>query len=76
MTVSELANSTNRDIDDIIEAISLSGAFERYKRDTVIQDKNILQNAVRKLGVKFKIIPRPDDNDKETEDHDVTKRYG
>ncbi|XP_014468945.1 PREDICTED: translation initiation factor IF-2, mitochondrial [Dinoponera quadriceps] len=73
MTVSELANSTKRDVDDVIEAISLSDAFKRYSDDTVIEDKNVLQNTVRKLGVKFKIISRPGD-EKDTKDHDVTQR--
>lgn len=76
MTISELANSTKRDINDIIEAISLSDSLKSYGKNTVIEDKNVLQNAVRKLGVKFKVIPRPDDKqDKDITDHDVTKRY-
>lgn len=74
MTVQELANSTKRDINDVIEAIFLSDSFNHYEQDTVI-DKNVLQNTVRKLGVKFKTIIRPDDKqDKDMKDHDVTKR--
>lgn len=76
MTVSELADSTKRDIDNIIEAVSLADTSKRYNENTVIKDKKILQAAVRLLGVKFKIISKPDDKkDEDIKDHDVTKRY-
>ncbi|XP_011140338.2 translation initiation factor IF-2, mitochondrial isoform X2 [Harpegnathos saltator] len=75
MTISELVDSTKRDISDIIEALSLSGlSFDHCNKDTVIEDKNVLYNAVRKLGVKFKVVPRPDDQEDDAKDHDVTRR--
>lgn len=79
MTVSELATSTGRDINDVIDAIYLSdshNSLERYNKNTIIEDSNVLHNAVRKLGVKFKVIPRPDDKEEEvTKDCNVVKRY-
>ncbi|XP_011167443.1 translation initiation factor IF-2, mitochondrial isoform X1 [Solenopsis invicta] len=78
MTVSELATSTGRDINDVIDAIYLSdshNSLERYNKNTIIEDSNVLHNAVRKLGVKFKVIPRPDDKEEEvTKDCNVVKR--
>lgn len=76
MTVSELAMSAQRDIDDVIEAISFSDSLRRYNENTVIEDQNILHDVIRKLGAKFKIIPRPDSKvEKETKDVDAVKRY-
>lgn len=76
MTVSELAMSTGRDIDDVMDAISLCDSFGRYNKNTVVEDLNILYNAVRKLGAKFKVIPKPDSKmEKIMNDCDVVKRY-
>lgn len=74
MTVLELATSTQRNIYDIFEALSLSDPLKQYDKNTVI-NQNILYDVVRKLGSKFKVIPRPDSKEKETKDYDVTKRY-
>jgi len=76
MTVSELAISAGRDINDVIDAISLSDPLERYNKDTIIENPKVLYNAVRKLGAKFKVIPRPDSiMEEDTKDCDVVKRY-
>jgi len=78
MTIEELATSAKRDVRDIIEAISLSQphSFKRYNKTTIIEDQNIIHDAVRKLGTKFKIISQPDKGpEKETKNHDAIKRY-
>lgn len=76
MTVSELATSAGRNINDVIEAISLCDSFGHYKKNTVVEDPNILYNAVRKLGAKFKVIPSPDSKEEIVmKDCDVVKRY-
>ncbi|XP_018045855.1 PREDICTED: translation initiation factor IF-2, mitochondrial isoform X2 [Atta colombica] len=75
MTVSELAASAKRDINDVMDAISLSDSFKRYNRNTIIEDPNILYNAVRKLGAKFKVISRSDNKkEKNTQDCNIVKR--
>ena len=74
MTVSELAASTGRDINDVMDAISLSDSFKRYNRNTIIEDPNILYNAVRKLGAKFKVISN-NKKEKNTQDCNIIKRY-
>ncbi|XP_018360625.1 PREDICTED: translation initiation factor IF-2, mitochondrial isoform X2 [Trachymyrmex cornetzi] len=75
MTVSELAASSGRDISDVMDAISLSDSFRRYNKNTIVEDPNILYNAVRKLGAKFKVISRPDSKiENNTQDCNVIKR--
>jgi len=74
MTVSELAASTGRDINDVMDAISLSDSFKHYNRNTIIEDPNILYNAVRKLGAKFKVISNTK-KEKNTQDCNIVKRY-
>lgn len=66
--------SSGRDIDAVMDAISLSDS-KYYSKETVIEDSNVLHNTVRKLGAKFKVIPRPDSKmEKITKDCDVIKR--
>ncbi|TGZ53879.1 mitochondrial translation initiation factor 2 isoform X1 [Temnothorax longispinosus] len=75
MTVSELATSTERNIDDVMEAISLTDSVGHYNKNTVVEDPNVLYKAVRKLGLKFKVIPSPDSKvEKSTKDYNVVKR--
>lgn len=76
MTVSELATSAGRNIDDVMDAIFVCDSSGHYNKNTVVEDPNVLYNAVRKLGAKFKVIPRPDSKiEKITNDCDVVKRY-
>lgn len=76
MTVSELAESSNRSIDDIREAISLFGSAKHYNKNTVLEDEKVLYNVIRVLGAKYKLIPRPDSTEEKEKDCDVVKRYG
>ncbi|XP_072743834.1 mitochondrial translation initiation factor 2 [Anoplolepis gracilipes] len=75
MTVSELATSAKRDIDDIFEAISMSDLVRHYNKNTVIENQNVLYSAVRKLGAKFRVISKPDSKvEKDIKDYDAVKR--
>lgn len=76
MTVLELATSAGRDINNVIDAVYLSDSLGHYNKNTIIEDPNVLYDTVRKLGAKFKVIPRPDDKvEKDTKDCNVVKRY-
>ncbi|XP_012540296.1 translation initiation factor IF-2, mitochondrial isoform X2 [Monomorium pharaonis] len=75
MTVLELATSAGRDLNDVINAVSMSDSLVRYNKNTIIEDMNVLHNAVRKLGAKFKVISRPDQKvENDTKDYNVVKR--
>lgn len=76
MTVSELAESAKKDINDIFEAILMSDSVRNYNKNTVIEDQNVLYSAVRKLGAKFRIISKPDNKvEKDKKDDDAVRRY-
>lgn len=76
MTVSELAESAKKDIDDIFEAIFISDSIRDYNENTAIEDQNVLYSAVRKLGAKFRVISKPDNKvEKDRKNDDAVKRY-
>lgn len=60
MTVKDLSNTSGRTVSDVLQAISYSDN-KRYTKDTIIEDRNILFNVVKKLGAKYKIVPKPDE---------------
>ncbi|KAK0182011.1 hypothetical protein PV327_000185 [Microctonus hyperodae] len=64
MTVQELSNSCGRSVSDVLTAISYSDN-SRYTKNTAIENRNVLYDAVKKLGAKYKIVPRPDENIKD-----------
>ncbi|XP_011251164.2 translation initiation factor IF-2, mitochondrial isoform X1 [Camponotus floridanus] len=75
MTVSELAESAEKNIDDILEAIFMSDSVRNYNKNTVIEDQNVLYSAVRKLGAKFRVISKPDNKvEKDKKDDNAVKR--
>ncbi|XP_008553600.1 translation initiation factor IF-2, mitochondrial [Microplitis demolitor] len=73
MTVKELSESSGRSVNDVLEAISYFDT-NRYNKNTVIEDKNIIFGSVAKLGAKYKIIASPHEKNEESKDHDVVKR--
>jgi len=75
MTVSELVISTKRNIDNVMEAISLVDSVKNYNENSIIDDERILYNVVRVLGAKFKVIPKPESKVEKDKDCDVVKRY-
>ncbi|XP_011868838.1 PREDICTED: translation initiation factor IF-2, mitochondrial isoform X2 [Vollenhovia emeryi] len=76
ITVSELAESAGRSIDDVMSAIQLTDLSQRrYRKETPLEDSNVLYNVVRKLGAKIKLISRPDGKEeKSTKDCNAVKR--
>ncbi|XP_034938627.1 translation initiation factor IF-2, mitochondrial [Chelonus insularis] len=74
MTVNELAQAASRSVSDVLQVIEYSGV-RGFKQNSVIYDGNLLYAAVKKLGLKYVIVPRPDQVEKdEYEDVDVIKR--
>ncbi|XP_015588202.1 translation initiation factor IF-2, mitochondrial isoform X2 [Cephus cinctus] len=73
MTVSDIANVMQRDIADVFEALSLSDQFFHYKKNKPIENSAVIQETVKKLGAKFKIVSHPTrkDDKKQQEDMDV-----
>ncbi|KAL2712719.1 hypothetical protein V1478_017674 [Vespula squamosa] len=74
MKVIELANITQRDINDILTIASVIDDKKTYSVETKFDDIKILSNIVKKLGFRYTIISRSDKVEKVQEDHDITKR--
>ncbi|XP_015178131.1 PREDICTED: translation initiation factor IF-2, mitochondrial isoform X2 [Polistes dominula] len=74
MKVDELAIILKRDIKDILSAASLSDKNKRYSFDSDINDPQILSSIVRKLGFRYKIVPKPTDVQQKQEDYDAVVR--
>lgn len=74
MEVVELANITQRDINDILTIASVIDDKNTYSVETKFDDIKILSNIVQKLGFRYTIISRSDKVEKDQEDHDITKR--
>ncbi|XP_063985976.1 translation initiation factor IF-2, mitochondrial [Diachasmimorpha longicaudata] len=75
MTVQDVATVTNRSIQDVLKAISYADSGY-YTAQTIIEDNQVTFEAVRRLGIRYKLVPAPGtekvkDNDK---DHDAVKR--
>lgn len=60
MTVRELAEASERTINDVLQAISYSDS-SHYDKNTVIENKNVIFESVKKLGAKYKLVPRPNE---------------
>ncbi|XP_043273358.1 translation initiation factor IF-2, mitochondrial isoform X2 [Venturia canescens] len=73
MTVAELATATNRSVNQVLEAISYSDTAV-YKSNTIIGNHYVLYDAVRKLGLKFRMASKPTDSHTMEIKHDAVKR--
>ena len=73
MTVQELAVAAGRDVNQVLEAISYSDPGH-YSTNSIIHNRLVLSEAVRRLGAKFKVINKPTKEVEEEVDHDVTRR--
>ncbi|CAK9808198.1 Translation initiation factor IF-2, mitochondrial [Anthophora plagiata] len=60
MTVKELANSANRDINDIIDIFSILNKTQFYNNNTVLTLDPLFTRAIRGLGAKAKIVTKRD----------------
>lgn len=74
MTVTEVANVTERDINDVITAARISDVRQKYSKTTVFQDLDTLFSTLKKLGYRYKIVPKPDKIAESKKEYDITKR--
>ncbi|XP_015110739.1 translation initiation factor IF-2, mitochondrial [Diachasma alloeum] len=58
MTVQDLSTVSNRSIKDVLTAISYAES-SRYTASTVIEDHQVIFEAVRRLGLRYKLVPAP-----------------
>lgn len=70
MTVLELSQVTERSINDVLDAIWYTDS-SKYTKHSVIENRNVLYDAVKRLGVKYKIVPKPTES---TEELAIVKR--
>ena len=75
MTIKELSESMERDLEDLQEAILYIKDGPDIHPKTRLEDMNIIKDIVKKCGMKMKIVSPPKDD---KEDHekirDVTNR--
>ncbi|XP_076234904.1 mitochondrial translation initiation factor 2 isoform X2 [Calliopsis andreniformis] len=62
MTVTELATSANRNIDDVLDALHIAHRGAHYRKNNIITNKIIMYDVVKKLGCRAKTIARPNQN--------------
>ncbi|KAI4477729.1 hypothetical protein M0804_012557 [Polistes exclamans] len=74
MTVDELAIIIKRDIKDILSAVSLVDKNKEYSFNTEFKDVQTLSSTVKKLGYRYKIVPKPNNVHRNQEDYDVVVR--
>lgn len=75
MTVRELSESMDRDLEDVQEAILYIKDGPDIHPKTRLEDLNIIKDIVKKCGMKMKIVSQPKDEKEEHEKiRDVTKR--
>jgi translation initiation factor IF-2 len=76
MTVRELSESMNRNIEDIQEAMLYIKDSPDIHPKTRLEDMNIIKDIVKKCGVKMKIVsaPKTDEKEEQIKDKDVHKR--
>lgn len=75
MTVCELSEAMDRDLEDVQEAILYIKDGPDIHPKTRLEDLNIIKDIVKKCGMKMKIISQPKDDKEEHEKvKDVTKR--
>lgn len=77
MTVRELAASSGRSVDDILDALFFVDNQNIYRANSIFEDPTTLHETVKKLGAKLKIISNPKEKKMEEDgnDRDVVKRY-
>ncbi|XP_028177069.1 translation initiation factor IF-2, mitochondrial [Ostrinia furnacalis] len=62
MTVQDIANVLNKDVDHVFKALEFADKTSDtiYKKNTVIHNPQIIRDVVKISGMRFKIVPRPD----------------
>lgn len=74
MTVTDLANTTNKDIEIVQEAMLYVKNAPDIDPNTKLEDPSIIKDILSKLGLKMKIVAAPTKEEHHEKDKDVTKR--
>uniref|UniRef100_A0A1A9ZFP7 Tr-type G domain-containing protein n=1 Tax=Glossina pallidipes TaxID=7398 RepID=A0A1A9ZFP7_GLOPL len=76
MTVQDLSTSAKRSLDDIQEAMLFVKGIENLESTAQLDDLKIIQEIVKRLGGRIRVVGAPSDNANEDEsiDRDVTPR--
>ncbi|KAJ9596268.1 hypothetical protein L9F63_027105, partial [Diploptera punctata] len=75
MTVTDLANTMDKDVDHVFEVMTFVNDSVYYnKPSSVIDNFVVIQDVVKKSGMKCRTVPRPDVKEPETINKDATKR--
>ncbi|CAL1537323.1 unnamed protein product [Lymnaea stagnalis] len=68
MTIAELAQATNRSIDNIYEVLMYIPNTEAYDHDDAVLDRSVLVNVVKKLGMVPELVGRKPQKEEEAKD--------
>ncbi|XP_041969846.1 translation initiation factor IF-2, mitochondrial isoform X2 [Aricia agestis] len=73
MTVQEVANVLNKDIDHVFKALKFADkdSGTEYTKDTIIHNQQIIKEIVKISGRRFKFIAKPTDEIEEEENKDA-----
>ncbi|XP_023936314.1 translation initiation factor IF-2, mitochondrial [Bicyclus anynana] len=73
MTVQEIADVLNKDVDHVFNALEFAdkNSDVNYKKDTIIHNPQIIRDIVKISGCRFKIVARPDVEEKQEENKDA-----
>ncbi|PSN43893.1 Translation initiation factor IF-2 [Blattella germanica] len=75
MTVLDLAETIGKNVDHVFEVMMYVDDSVYYnKPSSVIDNFRVIQEVVKKSGMKFKVVPRPDEKEIEAVNKDITKR--
>ncbi|CAG9565150.1 unnamed protein product [Danaus chrysippus] len=73
MTVKEISEVLQKDVEHVYNALQFADKNSEvvYKEDTVITNPQIVRDVVKISGYRFKIVPRPDEENDEEIDKDA-----
>lgn len=76
MTVQELAQSSGRPVNDILEALFFIDNQTEYDGTSIFEDPQTVFETVKKLGSKYRVVSSPSSRkkDESTENKDVVRR--
>ncbi|XP_073998780.1 mitochondrial translation initiation factor 2 [Rhodnius prolixus] len=75
MTLKELADALQKDVDHVLEVMTFIDDTYKYKRSKdVIDNFKVIQEVVKKSGKRVKITAKPEENEKEEVFVDATRR--
>ncbi|XP_050685294.1 translation initiation factor IF-2, mitochondrial-like [Leptidea sinapis] len=73
MTVKEIADVLHRDVDHVFKALEFADKNSTivYKKDTVINNPQIIRDIVKISGCRFKLVAKPQEENDEVENKDA-----